>query len=237
MLLQIKDLEVRYGGICAVNQVSLQVEKGSVLAILGANGAGKSSLLDSIMGVSQGKVRGSILFNGKEILGQHADAIVRRGVSMSPEGRQLFSGLTVDENVRMGGFLRRDLDQLQRAREDILTLFPRLRERLKQLAGTLSGGEQQMVAVGVALMSAPDLFLMDEPTLGLAPIFIDEIMELISKIRDRGITVIVVEQNASKALARADYAHVMEKGRIVLSGNAREMAQRDDIASAYLGTK
>lgn len=237
MLLEAKNIEVHYSGIRAVDGVSFCLEAGQVLAILGANGAGKSSLLNAIMGLSPGTVKGNVSFAGQEISGHAADRIVRAGIAMSAEGRQLFPGLTVAENLDMGGYLRRDKPKLQQDKEEILDLFPRLRERYRQLAGTLSGGEQQMVSVGRALMSAPQLLLMDEPTLGLAPIFIDEIMELVTKLRQRGLTVIIVEQNAKKALSRADYAHVMEKGKIVLSGNAQDLLAREDIVSTYLGMK
>lgn len=235
MLLEVEDLTVDYGGIRAVDGVSFALDQGAVLAVLGANGAGKSSLLHALMGVSEGTVGGRVRFKGEEIRGRRPDEIVTRGIAMSPEGRRLFADLTVAENLAIGGFRRRDRAAMRRDREEILDLFPRLRERLNQSAGTLSGGEQQMVAVGRALMAAPDLLLLDEPTLGLAPLFIEEIMALIAEIRGRGITIVVVEQNAKKALARADFAHVMERGRIVLSGSAAEMGRRDEIVSAYLG--
>ncbi|MBJ3776097.1 ABC transporter ATP-binding protein [Acuticoccus mangrovi] len=236
MLLEIDNLSIHYGGIRAVENVTLSVAAGEVVAILGANGAGKSSLLTAIMGVCPGRVSGAIRFDGASIAGARPDRIVRAGLAMSPEGRQLFSGLTVEENLQMGAFLRRDAAAVKRDREAVLTLFPRLAERIGQIAGTLSGGEQQMVAVGRAMMSAPRLMLLDEPTLGLAPLIIDEIMGLVGEIRARGITVILVEQNAKKALARADHAHVLEKGRIVMSGSAEELAKNEEIVSAYLGT-
>ncbi|SMF36882.1 amino acid/amide ABC transporter ATP-binding protein 2, HAAT family [Tistlia consotensis] len=236
MILEVRGLSIHYGGICAVDGLSFGIETGSIVAILGANGAGKSSLLKAFMGVCPGRLRGEILLDGAPLGRAAPDRIVRAGLALSPEGRQLFAGLSVAENLAMGAYLRRDAAGVKRDREDILALFPRLRERLRQLAGTLSGGEQQMVAVGRALMSAPRLLLLDEPTLGLAPLVIDEIMALVGAIRDRGITVVLVEQNASKALARSDHAHVMEKGRIVMSGPARELASNEEIVSAYLGT-
>ncbi len=234
-MLEISALSAWYGGISALSDVSIKVERGKVVSLLGSNGAGKSTLLTSIMGVMPGKATGSIRFNGEEILGRQTEDIVSMGVALSPEGRQLFPELTVEENLKMGAYLRRDKGGIEADQQRVFAFFPRLLERRKQLASTLSGGEQQMVAIGRALMSSPRLLLLDEPTLGLSPLFVSEILKLVRKINEEGITILLVEQNARLALRRSSWAYVMEKGRIQMSGSAQELANDPHVISAYLG--
>ena len=234
-MLEISALSAWYGGISALSDVSIKVERGKVVSLLGSNGAGKSTLLTSIMGVMPGKATGSIRFNGEEILGRQPEDIVSMGLALSPEGRQLFPDLTVEENLKMGAYLRRDKGGIEADQQRVFAFFPRLLERRKQLASTLSGGEQQMVAIGRALMSSPRLLLLDEPTLGLSPLFVSEILRLVKRINEEGITVLLVEQNARLALRRSSWAYVMEKGRIQMSGSAKELANDPHVISAYLG--
>ncbi|HEX7075502.1 MAG TPA: ABC transporter ATP-binding protein [Hyphomicrobiaceae bacterium] len=234
-MLEIRDLCAWYGGISALSGVSITVEAGKVLSLLGSNGAGKTTLLTAIMGVMPGRATGSIKFNGEEILGRPAEDVVSMGIALSPEGRQLFPDLTVEENLHMGAYLRRDRGGIAADLERVFTFFPRLRERRRQLASTLSGGEQQMVAIGRALMSSPKLLLLDEPTLGLSPLFVSEILKLVKRINEEGITVLLVEQNARQALRRSSWAYVMEKGRIQMSGAADKLAKDPHVISAYLG--
>lgn len=234
-MLEIQNLSAWYGGISALSDVSIKVDTGNVLSLLGSNGAGKSTLLTTIMGVMPGRATGSIKFNGEEILGRPTEEVVSMGVALSPEGRQLFPDLTVEENLHMGAYLRRDKGAIAADKDRVFNFFPRLLERRKQLASTLSGGEQQMVAIGRALMSAPRLLLLDEPTLGLSPLFVAEILKLVKKINEEGITVLLVEQNARQALRRSSWAYVMEKGRIHMSGPADKLAKDPHVISAYLG--
>lgn len=234
-MLEIRGLSGWYGGISALTEVSIDVEAGKVVSLLGSNGAGKSTLLTTIMGVMPGRTAGSIKFHGEEILGRSTEDVVSMGIALSPEGRQLFAELTVEENLHMGAYLRRDKAAIAADLKRVFTFFPRLLERRKQLASTLSGGEQQMVAIGRALMSSPRLLLLDEPTLGLSPLFVTEILKLVKQINDEGITVLLVEQNARQALRRSSWAYVMEKGRIQMSGAAEVLAKDPHVISAYLG--
>lgn len=234
MLLEVKDLEVHYGVINAIKKISFNVEEGEIVALIGANGAGKTSTMHAISGLLNGK-SGDIIFNGENIMKTPAHKIVSKGLAQVPEGRRIFAQLSVADNLEMGAYLRNDADGIKNDLEHIYTLFPRLRERKKQLAGTLSGGEQQMLAMGRALMSKPKIILMDEPSMGLSPIFVEEIFHIIREISASGTTVLLVEQNAKKALAIANRAYVLETGNIVLSGDAKEMMNNDSIKKAYLG--
>ena len=232
-ILQIKDLQVSYGGIDAVRGISFNVKEGEIVTLIGANGAGKSSTLRAISGLVKAK-GGSILFNGEEIRGMDPTAIVSKGLMMVPEGRKIFPNLTVLENLRIGAYLRKD--QLDEDIEMVYNLFPRLRERSWQAGGTLSGGEQQMLAVGRALMGRPKLLMMDEPSLGLAPIVVQGIFDIIQQIHEAGTTVLLIEQNANMALHVADRAYVIENGRISLEGSGKELLEDESVKAAYLGT-
>ena len=232
-ILQIKDLQVSYGGIDAVRGISFNVKEGEIVTLIGANGAGKSSTLRAISGLVKAK-GGSILFNGDEIRGMDPTAIVSKGLMMVPEGRKIFPNLTVLENLRIGAYLRKD--QLDEDIEMVYNLFPRLRERSWQAGGTLSGGEQQMLAVGRALMGRPKLLMMDEPSLGLAPIVVQGIFDIIQQIHEAGTTVLLIEQNANMALHVADRAYVIENGRITMEGSGRELLEDESVKAAYLGT-
>ena len=234
MLLEVKDLEVHYGVINAIKKISFNVEEGEIVALIGANGAGKTSTMHAISGLLNGK-SGDIIFNGENIMKTPAHKIVSKGLAQVPEGRRIFAQLSVADNLEMGAYLRNDADGIKNDLEHIYTLFPRLRERKKQLAGTLSGGEQQMLAMGRALMSQPKIILMDEPSMGLSPIFVNEIFDIIRAVSESGTTVLLVEQNAKKALSIADRAYVLETGKIVLSGDAKELLEDDSIKKAYLG--
>lgn len=236
MLLELRDLHVNYGNVEALHGINLTVEEGEIVTILGANGAGKSTTLNSICGLVKAS-KGEILLDGKPIHSIPAHHIVKLGISQSPEGRRVFSTLTVEENMDLGAFTLNDKAKIERNREWIYDLFPRLLERRSQLAGTLSGGEQQMLAIGRALMSSPRLLLLDEPSLGLAPILVKSIFETIRKINKHGLTVILVEQNARAALKLADRGYVMEVGNIVLADNADMLLSNPEIQSAYLGGK
>lgn len=231
-VLEVKGLSVAYGGIHAVKNISFQVPKGEVVTLIGANGAGKSSTLRSIVGLVKPSA-GSILLNGREIVGKTAENIVSQGITLVPEGRRVFADLTVLENLKIGAYLRKDkLD------DDInwcYDLFPRLKERSWQLAGTLSGGEQQMLAIARALMSRPDVIMMDEPSLGLAPIVVKDVFDIIREINRQGKTILLVEQNANMALHAAHHGYVMETGTITLSGTGRELAENESVKAAYLG--
>lgn len=233
-LLEIKNLSMRFGGITAVTNVSFSVELGKIVTLVGANGAGKSSTLRCIAGIYHPQV-GEILLNGTNVVGQPPDRIVKQGITLVPEGRHVFPNLTVEENLKIGAYLQKRIpeDEFRYVYE----LFPRLRERAWQLAGTLSGGEQQMLAVGRALMSRPKLLMMDEPSLGLAPIVVSSIFDIIREINHRGTTVLLIEQNANMALKIADKAYVMETGRITMSGSGSELLQNDAIRDAYLGKR
>ena len=232
-ILQIKDLQVSYGGIDAVRGISFNVKEGEIVTLIGANGAGKSSTLRAISGLVKAK-GGSILFNGDEIRGMDPTAIVSKGLMMVPEGRKIFPNLTVLENLRIGAYLRKD--QLDEDIEMVYNLFPRLRERSWQAGGTLSGGEQQMLAVGRALMGRPKLLMMDEPSLGLAPIVVQGIFDIIQQIHEAGTTVLLIEQNANMALHVADRAYVIENGRISMEGSGKELLEDESVKAAYLGT-
>lgn len=231
-ILEIHDLVVSYGGIEAVKGIDLTVEQGKIVTLIGSNGAGKSTTLKTIAGLVKPK-SGSILFNGEPLLGKSTDQIVSRGVTLVPEGRRVFPNLTVEENLRIGAYLRKESirDDLDR----VYALFPRLKEREWQMAGTLSGGEQQMLAVGRALMSRPDLVMLDEPSLGLAPLLVREIFDIILKINAEGKTVLLVEQNALAALSIAHYAYVLEVGRVVAEAPGQELLKDPKVKEAYLG--
>ena len=231
-VLEVKGLCVSYGGIQAVKDISFVVPKGEVVTLIGANGAGKSSTLRSIVGLVKPTL-GSILLNGKEIAGKTPESIVSQGITLVPEGRRVFADLTVLENLKVGAYLRKDsLDEDIRWCYD---LFPRLKERSWQLAGTLSGGEQQMLAIARALMSRPDVIMMDEPSLGLAPIVVRGVFDIIREINRQGKTILLVEQNANMALNAAHHGYVMETGRITLSGPGKELSENDSVKAAYLG--
>ena len=233
-MLEIKDLHVSYGGIQALRGVSLNVPDGKIVTLIGANGAGKSTLMRTISGLVKAQ-SGSILWNGQELLGKPIDQIVASGIAMSPEGRRVFADLTVLENLKIGAYLRKDKAETEKDLEWVYSLFPRLKERSWQSAGTLSGGEQQMLAMGRALMSHPNTILMDEPSMGLSPKLVKEIFAIIRKLHDQGITVLLVEQNANMALSIADRAYVLETGRITMEGDAKELMDNEQVRKAYLG--
>lgn len=239
-MLEIEDLHVRYGGIRAVQGVSMSIPHGSIVTLIGANGAGKSSIIRSVAGLNR-SIRGSIMFRrhiGEEpisLMGLKPENMVRQGISLSPEGRRILPHLTVEENLALGAYSRDDKDGIRQDMEWIYNLFPRLGERSWQKGGTLSGGEQQMLAVGRALMSRPDLLMLDEPSLGLAPLLVREIFDIIRKINRDGKTVLLVEQNAFAALSIASYAYILEVGRIALQGPGREMLENPRVKEAYLG--
>ena len=235
-MLEIKDLHVSYGGIQALRGVSLNVPDGKIVTLIGANGAGKSTLMRTISGLVKAQ-SGSILWNGQELLGKPIDQIVSSGIAMSPEGRRVFADLTVLENLKIGAYLRKDKAETEKDLEWVYSLFPRLKERSWQSAGTLSGGEQQMLAVGRALMSKPKLLMLDEPSLGLAPIVVREIFDIIRTVNQQGITVLLNEQNANMALKVADYAYVLETGTLTLSGTGAELLTNEQVKAAYLGKK
>jgi len=234
-MLEVRGLSARYGAIAALNDVTLDVPDGAVVALLGANGAGKTSLMRAITGDERLTVTGSIRLRGREIAKQPTEAIVRSGIALVPEGRKLFPQLTVDENLAMGAYLRRDKPGIAEDLKAMRALFPRLAVRRRQLAATLSGGEQQMVAIGRGVMSRPKLLLLDEPSLGLAPVLVEEIMALIKRINARGVTILLVEQNARQALVISTHAFVLEKGRVVTAGNAAELARDPKVFNAYFG--
>ena len=234
IMLKVDDLSVHYGVIQAVKNVSFEVNEGEVVSLIGANGAGKTSILRTISGLVRPSA-GKIEFLGQEIQKAPARKIVASGLSQVPEGRHVFSGLTVMENLEMGAFLHKDRDENQKNLKKVFDRFPRLEERKNQDAATLSGGEQQMLAMGRALMSKPKLLLLDEPSMGLAPIFIQEIFDIIQDIQKQGTTVLLIEQNAKKALSIADRGYVLETGKIVLSGTGQELLASDEVRKAYLG--
>jgi branched-chain amino acid transport system ATP-binding protein len=233
-MLRIKNINVFYGAIHAIKDISLAVGQGEIVTLIGSNGAGKSTALNAVSGLLKIK-SGSIKFMGQEISGLAAHEIVARGLCHVPEGRRVFANMTVLENLEMGAYLRRDKKEADKDYQKIFEKFPRLDERKKQLAGTLSGGEQQMLAIGRALMGAPKLLLMDEPSMGLAPLLVQEIFSIIKEINQAGTTVLLVEQNANMALSVADQAYVLESGQIALSGPAKELAASESVRSAYLG--
>jgi len=233
-VLQVKEIDVYYGAIHALKKLSLEVEQGSIVTLIGANGAGKTTTLKSISGLLRPKT-GSIVFKGTDINKVAPEKIVGLGISQVPEGRRVFSTMTVMENLEMGAYLRRDKKGMADDMENVFTRFPRLKERRKQLAGTLSGGEQQMLAIGRALMARPQLMLMDEPSMGLAPLLVKEIFSIVKDINERGTTILLVEQNANMALSIADKAYVIETGEIVLQGSAQELMNSPEVKKAYLG--
>jgi branched-chain amino acid transport system ATP-binding protein len=234
MLLELKDVTLLYGRIEALHGISLTVGQGEIVALIGANGAGKSTTMRAISGLRP-VAQGSIVFDGQDITKLRADLRVVRGVSQSPEGRGIFPGMTVRENLEMGAYTRRVRAEINQDLDRAFTLFPRLKEREKQVGGTLSGGEQQMLAVGRALMSRPKLLLLDEPSMGLAPMLIQQIFDIIVEINQQGTTVLLVEQNAQQALSRAHRAYVLETGRIVKSGTGAELLHDPTVKDAYLG--
>ena len=237
MLLEVRDLHVAYGAVTALRGLAMSIPEGAIVSILGSNGAGKSTLLNTLMCATGASTRGSIQFDGTEISGSTTDRIVASGVALVPEGRQLFPDLTVMENLQLGAYLRRDKAEIAADLESVLSMFPRLRERRGQSAATLSGGEQQMVAIGRAMMSRPRLLLLDEPSLGLAPILVTEILKLVKQINQLGVTILLVEQNARQALKISSYAYVLEKGSVVVSGTTDVLATNSSITDAYLGQK
>ncbi len=231
-ILEIKILNVRFGGILAVNDISLSVKRGKIVTLIGANGAGKSTILRSVSGIVK-PVHGEILFEGENILGNTPEQIVQKGITLVPEGRRVFPNLTVLENLKMGAYLRKD--DYSKDLKYVYSLFPRLEERSWQLAGTLSGGEQQMLAVGRALMSSPKLIMMDEPSLGLAPLVVRDIFSIIRTINENGITVLLIEQNANMALKTCDYGYVIETGNITMEGDGKQLLNDERVKEAYLG--
>ncbi|MBQ0133876.1 MAG: ABC transporter ATP-binding protein [Clostridiales bacterium] len=232
-MLHIENLQVRYGGIEAVKGVSFDVHEGEIVTLIGANGAGKSSTLRSIAGLEKPSA-GKIIFRGDDLTGRDATSIVKKGITLVPEGRRIFADLTVLENLKVGAYLRND--DISEDIQWVYDLFPRLKERSWQLGGTLSGGEQQMLAVGRALMSRPKLMMMDEPSLGLAPLIVKDIFTIIKEINRQGVTILLIEQNANMALKTADAGYVMETGRITLSGTGEELLTNEGVKAAYLGS-
>ena len=233
-MLSIRGLHVFYGGIHALRGIELDVPDGQIISLIGANGAGKSTTLKSIMGLVP-KTEGTIEWNDNDITSVHTKEVVKQGIVLCPEGRRVFPDLTVEENLRIGAYLRNDKAGIQKDKEWVYELFPRMKEREWQLAGTLSGGEQQMLAVGRALMSKPKLLMLDEPSLGLAPLVIKDIFSIIKEIKEAGVNVLLIEQNAKAALEISDYAYVMETGTITMSGEGRELLNDERVKKAYLG--
>ena len=232
-MLKVKDLKVNYGGIEALKGISCDVEQGQIVTLIGANGAGKSTTLQTVSGLLRSKT-GSVVFNGKNLGGIPAHKIVSMGIAHVPEGRRIFQQMTVEENIEMGAYTRPGAEYAERV-ENVFHHFPRLKERRKQIAGTLSGGEQQMLAMGRAMMSNPQLLMLDEPSMGLSPILVDEIFEIIKAFHESGTTILLVEQNANKSLAISDRAYVLENGKVILTGKGYELMQSEEIKKAYLG--
>lgn len=233
-MLKIHDMNVYYGNIHALKGVSLEINQGEIVTLIGANGAGKSTLLKTISGLLKPK-SGEIIFENEHVAGKVPQLIVKRGISQVPEGRRVFANMTVEENLELGAYLRKDKKEIREVFEKVYQLFPRLLERRKQLSGTLSGGEQQMLAMGRALMARPRLLLLDEPSMGLSPLLVKTIFKIIEEINQTGTTILLVEQNANMALSIADRAYVIETGKIVASGSAAELGNSDQIRKAYLG--
>ena len=233
-MLKVNNIDVYYGNIHALKNVSLEVNEGEIVTLIGANGAGKTTLLKTLSGLLKPK-HGTILYNKQQIGGKPAQTIVKNGVVHVPEGRRVFSNMTVEENLDLGAYLRKDRDGIKKDLNHVFELFPILKERRKQMAGTLSGGEQQMLAIGRAIMSKPKLLLLDEPSMGLAPLIVQQIFEIIQAINKEGTTILLVEQNAHMALSIADRAYVIETGKIVLSGTAKELQESEEVKAAYLG--
>ena len=232
-ILEVKDLEVYYGVIQAIKGISFEVNQGEIIALIGANGAGKTTTLQTVTGLISAK-SGHIIYEGNDITRLPGHKLVSMGVAHVPEGRRVFAQLTVLQNLKLGAYTRSDKNEIEKNLEMVYTRFPRLEERKNQLAGTLSGGEQQMLAMGRALMSQPKLIVLDEPSMGLSPIYVNEIFDIIQKINEDGVTVLLVEQNAKKALSIADHAYVLETGNIVLSGDAHKLMNDDSVKKAYL---
>ena len=232
ILLEVSGLKVSYGGIEAVKNINFSVPEGKVVTLVGSNGAGKSSTLRAIAGLEK-PISGEIVFNGENIAGLSTDSIVTRGITLVPEGRRVFSNLSVEENLKIGAYMRSG--SIEEDLNWVYKLFPRLKERTWQMAGTLSGGEQQMLAIGRALMSKPKLIMMDEPSLGLAPIIVSSVFDIIKDICKMGVTILLVEQNANMALQAADKGYVMETGKITIEGNGNDLLENDDVKAAYLG--
>lgn len=233
-MLEVKDLEVYYGMIQAIKGISFHVDKGEVIALIGANGAGKTTTLHTVTGLLSPK-SGHVIFEGKDITKVPAHKIVSMGMAHVPEGRRVFAELSVYENLKMGAYTRKDKNEIEESLKNVYKRFPRLEERKNQMAGTLSGGEQQMLAMGRALMSKPKIILMDEPSMGLSPIMVNEIFDIIRSVSESGTNVLLVEQNAKKALSIADRAYVLETGKIALEGKAKDLLEDDSIKKAYLG--
>ena len=233
-MLEIKNLQVSYGGIRALRGIDLEVPDGKIITLIGANGAGKSTTLQAISGLVKASA-GSIRYDGKELTTTPTHQIISNGIALVPEGRRVFADLTVLENLKIGAYLRHDKDEIEKDIEWVYSLFPRLKERNWQMAGTLSGGEQQMLAVGRALMSRPKLLMLDEPSLGLAPLIVQDIFSIIQEINRKGVTILLIEQNANMALKIADYAYVLETGSITFSGPGQELLKDERIRAAYLG--
>lgn len=233
-MLEVKEIEVYYGAIHALKKLSISVEQGSIVTLIGANGAGKTTTLKTISGLLRPR-SGSIMYKNQDITQVPPEKIVGLGISQVPEGRRVFPSMSVLENLEMGAYLRNDKKQIAQDMDNVFSRFPRLKERYKQMAGTLSGGEQQMLAIGRALMAKPELLLMDEPSMGLAPLLVKEIFEIIKDINKRGTTILLVEQNANMALSIADKAYVIETGEIVLQGTAQELMNSEQVKKAYLG--
>lgn len=235
-LLSVENLKVSYGGINALKGVSFDVQSGQIVTLIGANGAGKSTTLRAIAGLTPVQ-SGRVTFEGKDITGLDTQKIVSRGLALVPEGRRVFPNLTVLENLKVGAYLRRDRAAIGESTDYVYTMFPRLKERAWQMAGTLSGGEQQMLAVGRALMGRPKLMMMDEPSLGLAPLVVRDIFQIVKRVAGEGITVLLIEQNANAALRAANYAYVLEVGAIVLRGTGEELLENQSVRDAYLGAR
>jgi branched-chain amino acid transport system ATP-binding protein len=233
-ILELRNVSTHYGLVAVLREVDMQIFPGEMVCLLGGNASGKSTTLKTVLGYVTPS-EGEVIFEGERISGLTTSAIVRRGISMVPENRRLFADMSVDENLQLGAYLRDDKDGVARDREQVLETFPRVRERLKQKAGTLSGGEQQMVAMGRALMADPKVLLMDEPSMGLAPVLVEQVFEIIKKIRELGRTVFVVEQNANMALSIADRGYVIQTGEVVLSGTAEALRNDPQMRQAYLG--
>jgi len=236
IMLKVTDLKVNYGGIEALKGISFEVQQGQIVTLIGANGAGKSTTLRAISGLVKPS-DGSINFMGSDITPLNSQKIVAEGIAMVPEGRRVFANLTVKENLKIGAYLRKDRDEIEESIKDIYRRFPRLKEREWQLAGTLSGGEQQMLAVGRAMMARPKLLMMDEPSLGLAPLVVKDIFSIINDLKSEGITILLIEQNANAALRCADVGFVMETGSITMTGVGKELLVNEDVKKAYLGSK
>jgi branched-chain amino acid transport system ATP-binding protein len=233
-MLKIDDLVVSYGKVEALKGISLEVEEGKIVTLIGANGAGKSTALKSIVGLVKPQ-SGAVTYKGSDLLSEDTKNMVRKGITLVPEGRRVFANLTVLENLKIGAFYRKDEKEIKNDLEWVYSLFPKLKDRTWQQAGTLSGGEQQMLAVGRALMSRPKLLMMDEPSLGLAPLIVRELFNIIKEIHKQGVTILLIEQNAFAALKIADIAYVLETGRITLKGSGRELLTNDEVKKAYLG--